>query len=221
MASAPISLAGVNTYTGGTTIDRGAITVTGQISGPVVVNNGGSLFGGSISGSVGRVAGSVTVNSGGTIGAGDGLNFNPTTAVFNITGAVTMNAGSNLNLLIRGAAPGSGHGQIDLTGGGSIAIGNGVANLVLSANTTALNAATSITLIQGGPVTGTFAGLPNGAMFAIPNAASTTNPYYLTTIFYNPTSVVLSGFTPVPEPLHILAFGGLAAGGFGWLKRRK
>jgi len=33
-------------------------------------------------------------------------------------------------------------------------------------------------------------------------------------------NVVLT-FTPVPEPLHILAIGGLAAGGLGWWKRRK
>jgi autotransporter-associated beta strand protein len=216
-------LLGINTYTGGTTIDRGALTVNGQISGPVVVNNGGTLFGGSVSGSVGRVAGSVTLNSGGTLATGDGLN-SLSTSVFNITGSITMNAGANLKFHINGATPGSSggnHGQIDLTGGGSIALGNGVTNLVVSANTTALNAATTITLIQGGTVSGTFAGLPNGTTFNIPNAASTTNPYYSTTIFYNPMSVVLSGFTPVPEPLHILAFGGLAAGAFGWWKRQK
>jgi hypothetical protein len=45
---------------------------------------------------------------------------------------------------------------------------------------------------------------------------------YTGTITYNPTSVVLSGFTPVPvpEPACVLAVCGAAAGVAAWRRRR-
>jgi hypothetical protein len=43
---------------------------------------------------------------------------------------------------------------------------------------------------------------------------------YTGSIVYNPTSVVLTGFQPVPEPAHVLALCGAAAA-LGWWRRRR
>jgi hypothetical protein len=203
-------LTGANMYSGGTTITGGQLAVVGSIPGGVTVN-GGVLSGASLGGSLGRVAGNVVVNSGGVLTGGDGTATN-LTGVFSITGSVTLNAGSTLRIGINGTAPGPGatsHDQISLVGGGSMALGAGVAQLSASANVLGLNAGTPITIIDGGAVTGFFADLPNGTQFLIPNAADLTNPFYLTTITYNPTSVVLSNFAPVPEPAFILTVAGM------------
>jgi hypothetical protein len=95
-------------------------------------------------------------------------------------------------------------------------LGAGVANLAAAANTNSLTPADMIVIVNGGTVSGTFMNLPNGTQFMIPNAAGMpgVNDFYLTTITYNPTSIVLSNFMPVPEPVHILGFAGLAAAGF-------
>jgi autotransporter-associated beta strand protein len=217
-------LAGTNTYTGGTTVTGGQLAIVGSIPGGVNVN-GGTLSGASIGPSLGRVAGAVTVNTGGTLSGGDGTATN-LTGVFNITGAVTMNSGSTLSIGINGNTPGAGttnHDQISLVGGGSMVLGAGIANLDAGANTNALTPADMIVIVNGGTVSGTFMNLPNGTQFMIPNAAGMPgiNDFYLTTITYNPTNIVLSNFMPVPEPVHILAFAGLAAAGIGWRKRRK
>jgi T5SS/PEP-CTERM-associated repeat protein len=206
-----------HTYTGGTTINGGSLVILGQIPGGVTVNNGGTLTGATGVSGAGTVAGAVQVNNGGTLTTGAGNATNPT-GVFNITGPVTMASGSFFTLGINGNTPGNGttnYGQINLAGGGSIALGNAgfFSGLGYSPAPTDV-----VTFITGGPVTGTFLGAPNGSQVFVGAFAGQN---FGATINYTANSVFLNNFVPVPEPLHILAIGGLAAGGFGWWKRRK
>lgn len=59
-----LTLAGDNTYTGITTVDQGALSVTGSIVGDAVVNSGGTLKG------TGTIDGTVAVNAGGLFAPG-------------------------------------------------------------------------------------------------------------------------------------------------------
>ena len=102
-----LTLSGINSYTGTTTVDAGALVVDGSIaaSSGVTVNSGGFLAG---TGTVGNT----TVNSGGTLASGNGtagssmnvtgslafqsgafymVQLNPATSSFtNVTGAATL-----------------------------------------------------------------------------------------------------------------------------------
>lgn len=59
-----LTLAGVNTYSGDTTVNAGALLINGSIASAAMVNNGGTLGGG------GTIFNNVTVNSGGTFAPG-------------------------------------------------------------------------------------------------------------------------------------------------------
>jgi len=206
-----------HTYTGGTNINGGNLVVTGTIPGVVAVNNTGTLLGTSGVAGAGRIAGNVQVNAGGTLGMGDGTAANPT-GILNVTGAVTMVPNSNFNLLMNGNSPGTStfsHNQLNLAGGGSIAIGNAFLQTGLGYAPAPTD---TINFIVGGPVTGIFSGRPDNSSFFVGTFAGQN---YAATIHYTTNSVFLNNFSPVPEPLHILAIGGLAVGGFGWWKKRR
>jgi fibronectin-binding autotransporter adhesin len=113
-------LSGSNTYTGGTTIDGGTLSIIGSLNntGAIQVNNGGAL-----AGATGNNLGTVTVASGGHISPGAA----GTGSTGSITlSSVTLNKGSALNLDL--TAPGSSDmintsaGTLNF-GGGSITIG--------------------------------------------------------------------------------------------------
>jgi hypothetical protein len=71
-----------------------------------------------------------------------------------------------------------------------------------------------LTILTGSSVTGTFAGLPNNATFLV---GSFNSQLYSATIQYQAGGVLLTGFTPVPEPAGVLAACALAAAGVaGW-----
>jgi autotransporter-associated beta strand protein len=95
-----LTLAGTNTYSGLTTVNGGAVSVTGSIAGGTVVNSGGTLKG------TGTIAGGLTVNPGGV--------FAPGTSPGTMTlGGLTMTPGATLNFEIGDAA----RDRIMLTGG--------------------------------------------------------------------------------------------------------
>jgi fibronectin-binding autotransporter adhesin len=82
-----LTLAGANTYTGLTSIQAGALAVTGSIAGAALVESGGTLSG------TGVITGPVTVAPGGTIAPG----LSPGTIII---GALSLAAGSFLNFEI-------------------------------------------------------------------------------------------------------------------------
>jgi T5SS/PEP-CTERM-associated repeat protein/autotransporter-associated beta strand protein len=100
-----------NTYTGMTMVNGGRLVAnnpsgSGTGTGPVTVNNGGSLLGGT-----GTISGPVTVNSGAALLGGDG-----TTASSSLTVAnnLLLNAGSIIQLVL---GPSGTHSSLMRTGG--------------------------------------------------------------------------------------------------------
>jgi autotransporter-associated beta strand protein len=210
-----VVLEGTNSiYSGAVDVKEGRLLVngvlpaetTGTVS-PVTV------FGGATLGGTGTVNRTVAVQPGGTLAPG------ASPGTLTITRAVTLTPGSAFAVELNGTAAGSGYDQLSLAGGGSIDLGG--ATLVATANY-AYAAGDTATIITGGTVVGTFAGLPSsGSQFLVPNSAGGPSPFLLTTVTYNSTSVVLT-FQPVPEPAHALFFvaGGAGLGRWVWRRRK-
>jgi T5SS/PEP-CTERM-associated repeat protein/autotransporter-associated beta strand protein len=110
-----LTLTGNSTYSGPTTVSIGKLVVTGNISSPVTVNNGGILSG---NGAVGGII----VASGGIVAPGN------SPGVLTVNGNYTQQSGGILNIEIGGPAPGSGYDRIALSGKATIA---GTLNLSL------------------------------------------------------------------------------------------
>ena len=100
--SGALTLSGISTNTGTTTVDEGTLIVTGSLSGSAVTVNGGTLAG---DGPIGTV----TLNAGGTVAPG----ASPATLA---TGSVTLNGGT-LALELNGTTAGTNYDQLSVTGG--------------------------------------------------------------------------------------------------------
>jgi autotransporter-associated beta strand protein len=142
-----LTLEGANLHTGPTTVNQGRLLINGaQQSSPVVVNGGilGGVFG---------QMGSLTANAGQVSpGASPGVLF--------AAGGVTLGASSVFRVEIDGTQKFSDYDQLVLAGPLSIAD----ATLIVSVGF-APAPGTSFTILDklsAGPVTGTFAGLPEG-----------------------------------------------------------
>jgi len=193
---------GAVTATGPTTVAAGAQISVGQMT-SLSVGESGTLRG---AGTVGGV-GPVTVGSGGTLAPGTGP------GVLHMSAPLTMGSGSIFQAELNGPIPGSQYDQLDLTGGSAALNGSSLQTLLAYAPAPT----DALSILLGGPVSGTFAGLPNGSQFAV----SFGGVNYLGSINYTPTSVVLSNFqpAPVPEPATWL-LAGVAAGVWAWRRRR-
>jgi autotransporter-associated beta strand protein len=108
-----LTLAGANNYSGVTTVNVGALRVTGSLAGAAVVNSGGTL------GGTGTIGGGVTVNSGGV--------FAPGASAGTLTvGGLTMAPGGALYFEL--GSPAS--DRIVLTGNGNVTL-DGTLNIAL------------------------------------------------------------------------------------------
>ncbi len=194
MVASPGTLTNSGTLTVGNTA---ATTLTGA----VVDFSGGVVQG------AGTITGTVMVNSGGTLHPGN------SPGILTIMNTVTLASGANFAVDLNGATVGTTYSQLNLTGGGSINLGN--ATLVTSLGY-APAPGDSFTIITGGTVSGIFNGLTSGSMVPLGTFQGTPYSGYIT---YNSTSVVL---TPVPEPMGILAACAEATGILSlWRRRRR
>src|SRR5262249_5425048 len=147
-------LTGADTYTGSTKVNAGTLLVDGSLASPVTVAAGASL-----GGSGGTVAGAVAVS--GVLTAGNGAAATGTLAVGNLTFGSTGTGA--VNIVLGGTTPGTGYDQI--IGKGLINLTKATLNLSVATGFNTLAGTTfDVILNTGGlPITGTFAGLAQGA----------------------------------------------------------
>ena len=212
------TLAAANTYQGGTTINGGAILVTnvsgsGTGTGLVRVNSGTVLAG------TGFITGPVQVNGNGTVVPGT-----TATGVLTLTGATTLVSGATRTSAStapprpradRQPRPDRPRGDRDHHSGRVQPPDRPDHRRHLRPS-----AGDTIILIQGtgGPtqhVFGTFGNAPAGPAFLV---GTFGGQLYAATVVYNANSVVLTGFTPVPVPAHVLL--ACAAAALVWRHRR-
>jgi len=144
-----LTLAGVNTHLGVTTVSAGTLSLTGSLAGAAVVNNTGTLQG------TGTVGGSTTINVGGILAPGIGG-----------VGTITSNGGISLNgtFQIDATAPA---GLVDLiTVVGTVQTGGSI-NLTGTGNFASVAQLLLISNDGTDSVTGMFAGYAEGAQFDI------------------------------------------------------
>ncbi len=143
-----LTLSGTSTYTGATTVSGGTLVVTGATASgsAATVSTGGTLAG------TGTVAGTVTMGATGTLAPGTG----GTTISTLTTGTLSGNATSIFSVDLDGVGPTSDRA----TTAGTVTCAGTLT--VASAGNAALGSV--YTIVSAGTVTGTFAGLVNGAM---------------------------------------------------------
>ena len=186
-----MTLAGVNTFTGPTSVNAGTLLVSGSISGSTTTVNIGGTLGGS-GGSVGAL-----VLNGGTLAPG------ASPGVLN-SGSATLSSGT-FAIEINGTTLGSQYDQLSVTG--TVNLSGATLSLSGSYLTTPVVTNDLFTILlndSGDAITGTFAGLSEGA-----HAYSGFGQDY--TISYvggDGNDIVL---TAVPEPgSAVMLVGGLA-----------
>ncbi|MEK0451981.1 MAG: hypothetical protein RL088_4249 [Verrucomicrobiota bacterium] len=196
-----MELVATSSYTGATLVNDGLLRVSGSITGSTVTVEGSSA---SLGGS--GTVGPTSVLNGGTINPG------VTTGILSTIGSFSMTAGTFLVSEINGLVLGADYDQLNVAG--AVALGNAT----LSLGGTYTGIADIFTLIvndgSADPVSGTFAGLPEGAPVF---AAGTGQQYTISYVGGDGNDVTL---TAVPEPgsaAMLLAGTGLLVG----IRRRK
>jgi autotransporter-associated beta strand protein len=159
-----LTLAGVNTYTGGTAVNGGTLNLTGSLASGVTVNNTGTLAG------TGTINGNTTIHSGGIISPG-GL------VPINVGGTFTQNAGSSYapNIAATGQSD-----SIKVTG--AAVLNGGMVNLIAQPGEYA-HATTYTILTATGGVTGIYAGISNTFDFFTESLSYNGNNVILTLNF--------------------------------------
>jgi hypothetical protein len=154
-----LSLAGTDTYAGPTTVADGTLRIDGLLLSDVSLSPGAALAGTGIVGSIASTGGTVIPGDDGT---GDGT--------LTSIGGMTLDAGSTLTLSLDGNTPGNGAGNYgQVSTGGDVALNGATLSVSLGADY-APAAGDTLTLINNGgsnPVTGTFAGLAQGALLTL------------------------------------------------------
>jgi hypothetical protein len=154
-----VTLAGTDTYAGPTAVADGTLRADGLLLSDVTLAAGTALGGAGIVGSVTSTGGTVVPGDDGT---GDGT--------LTTTGGFSLDAASQLVLSLDGNTPGNGAGNYgQVSAGGDVALNGATLSLNLGADYTPA-AGDTLTLINNGgsnPVTGTFAGLPEGHLLTL------------------------------------------------------
>jgi autotransporter-associated beta strand protein len=146
-----LALSGANIYTGPTTVTGGKLLVNGSIASAVTVN-GGTLGGAG-------TTGAVSVNSGGTLSPGN------SPGILHVVGNLSLSLGSTYLVELNGTAVGTQHDQADVMG--QVSLGGATLSLSLGFVPAVGTTFNVINNDLADPVTGTFAGLPEGSTFAI------------------------------------------------------
>ncbi|MGE0286722.1 MAG: beta strand repeat-containing protein [Bradyrhizobium sp.] len=148
-------LSGINTYTGATTIVEGTLQVDGSIANSAVTVQGGGTLGGN------GTTGAVTVESGATLAPG------ASAGLLN-TGNLSFNAGATFAVELGGAGAGiGGYDKVQVAGTVTL---NGATLTTSLINSFAPTSGTFTIIDNDGTsdaVIGTFAGLAEGAVFAL------------------------------------------------------
>ena len=139
-----------NAFVGSVAVNSGTLQLDGFFTDGSFAVNGGQLSG------TGTVS-SVTVNTG-TLSPGDGP------GVLHIQGDLAMGAGGALQVELNGPVAGSSYDQVQVNGAVNLAN----ATLSLQPGYSIAPGTAFLILVNDGtdPITGTFAGLPEGAVFA-------------------------------------------------------
>jgi autotransporter-associated beta strand protein len=144
-------LGGTNTYEFDTTVSAGVLQVDGSIPNDVVLN------GGVVSGT-GTIGGNITSTGGGVSpGASPGI--------LTVDDDVILDAASTFTVELNGATPGTGYDQ--LSTGGQLTLGGATLHVTAADSLPIGQPLTIIDKISGLGVDGTFAGLPEGAVFDV------------------------------------------------------
>lgn len=172
-----LTLTGPNTYTGATTVSGGALWVNGsQPQSAVTVSNGATLGG---SGTVGHI--NVV---GGIVAPGTGM----------LTSSnITLDASSSFVVELHGTTAGSGYGQVNARG--TVSLGNAALNASLTFPSAISNTFTIINNDGSDAVSGTFAGLAEGATLVIGGAQ-----FRISYAGGSGNDVVLTRLTEPPRP---------------------
>ncbi|HJT78664.1 MAG TPA: autotransporter-associated beta strand repeat-containing protein [Gemmataceae bacterium] len=139
-------------FGGSTAVNGGTLRVDGSLTASAVAVNAGGTLGGS------GTVGPTTVNPGGTVSPGD------SPGVLSVQGGITFSPGSVILIEVNGPAAGSGYDQLRVSG--PIAL-NG-ATLRLALGFSPAQGQDFVFLVNNGPgpVSGTFAGMPEDALLA-------------------------------------------------------
>lgn len=177
--SGTFTFAGACTLTNGTNrISAGTVAVNGTIVGIPTLLDGGTLSGGGQVGQIKAVSGGVL-----SPGVGGGI---PTSS------NITLNANTTFRAELDGTAPGLQYGRLAVKG--TVNLGGCLLEIALGYSPTLGDSFTLIDNDGSDAVTGTFAGLPEGALITVGNGqfeityqGGTGNDVVLTTLFPNGT----------------------------------
>ncbi|HEV8267064.1 MAG TPA: hypothetical protein VGR00_02475, partial [Thermoanaerobaculia bacterium] len=151
--SAPVTLTANNTYTGATQIRSGAVfTIDGNQPGSSANISTQSTLGGS------GIVGPITATTG-TIAPGH------SPGILSTTGGLLLSPSSTVAVELNGTTPGSGYDRIAVTG--SVALSSATLTVTAGFTPSTGDAFTIVDNDGADAVVGTFAGLPEGATFAV------------------------------------------------------